>query len=626
MCGISGYISIDKEIAVADYYRAHLKIAHRGPDDEGFIAGQNGSLSLYRGDDTIEAFNHLPHLLNLQKSRFIIGHRRLSIIDLTPTGHQPLNYQNYVLVFNGELYNYIELREELISEGMKFSTNADTEVFLAGYAQWGEEAFAKYNGMWSAVIYDRNKNETTFCRDRFGIKPLYYFIDNKSIYFGSEIRFLAPFRGALAANPDMIYDYIEYGYVNHTNETMFKEIRQLSPGAFARFSESGFIETKYWNLQSKTPQSVSPEEIRDTFFDAVKLRLRSDVEVGSLLSGGMDSTSIVCSVAQNKYAEHMQTFTITFPQKELDYERKYVLDVMEKTGFENIQVDLEPQLDLLDELIDIVELPFRSLTVLAIYNIYKLVKGKTGVTVLLNGEGSDEIFGGYNFHYSYFLLSLIKNMKVGQFFRELKYISKRTERSYGDLLYDVTKSFIRGTNLGKLISRDNFFRQSRPYYFPKYSSDPYENILMMNRDYSALPEYLLYGDKISMHFSLEVRVPFLDYRLVQLAAKTGKNQKVKDGRTKYILKEAMANVLPESVLNRKDKKGFFTPHDLWLKTILADSIEKEFNEIADTGLFDFINEKEVYKEYIKYRGEVLPVKLWRLFCLSRWKKLWQVAG
>lgn len=624
MCGIDGFFSFEKKIDIKDYYPAHLKLAHRGPDDEGFIALSDGKIEEFCGDDSIKENQNRRHIKKLENSALILGHRRLSIIDLSAAGHQPFRYENYFVIFNGEIYNYIELKEELSALGMQFKTQTDTEVFIAAIAKWGMEAFHRFNGMWAAAIYETDKEELTLCRDRFGIKPLYYHLSNKTLFFASEARFILSFFDEISSNPAMIYDYVNYGYINHTEQTMFEGINQLLPGHYAVFNKSGLTKIRYYKVESQKERDIPAEKIKNIFFNSVKKRMRSDVEVGSLLSGGMDSSSIVCSISSEEMVEKMQTFTITYAEKELDFESKYVDEIIQKTGFQNTKINLEPDANLIDELTKVVEFPYRSSTELAMYNIYRYIGQNTGVTVLLNGEGSDEIFGGYNFHFPVFLLSLVSKGKLSVFIKELSAISSRTGKAKRKILLDMGKSYIRGTFLGRYIGRNSFFRQPEKYHHPVFSKDPFENILIVNRDYSALPEYLMYGDKISMNFSLEVRVPFLDHQLVNEAAKVENQQRIHSGESKYILRKSMENILPASVVNRKDKKGFFTPHDQWLKGVLAKNVEAEFEKIKEHGLFHYMNSDEIYSYYKKNINGHDQAKIWRIYCLSRWKYNWEI--
>jgi asparagine synthase (glutamine-hydrolysing) len=394
MCGITGFFSYANKIDTKKYYEAHLKIVHRGPDDEGFIYKNknNNEIEHLKGNDTIKEYQNKEHILKKPPSSLILGHRRLSIIDLTFHGHQPYSFNNLYLVYNGEIYNYIELKKELKKAGYKFETDTDTEVFLKAFHYWGIEAFNKFNGMWAAAIYDKQKDELILTRDRFGIKPLYYSLVDNNLIFGSEIKFVASFFNSLYCNEQMVYDYMEYGFIAHSKTTFFKDIYRLTPGSFAIYSKKGFLEKRYYDHLETGKIENKISAVRETLLDSVKLRMRLDVEVGSLLSGGMDSSSIVCAINYLRLRKDFKTFTITYAEKELDYERKYVEDIIKKTHFKNYSVFLEPNVNIIDKLTYIIESPYRSLTENAMYNIYAFIKNNTNITVLLNGEGSDELF------------------------------------------------------------------------------------------------------------------------------------------------------------------------------------------------------------------------------------------
>jgi len=622
MCGITGFFSYKNKIDIKKYYEAHKKIAHRGPDDEGFIYKNSKNLIEHLvGDDTIDELKSQEFLYNKESSSLILGHRRLSIIDLSAHGHQPFKYKHLHLVYNGEIYNYIELRDELKKIGYEFETDSDTEVFLKAYHCWGSESFNKFNGMWASAIYDEDKDTIVLTRDRFGIKPLYYSFMDDNLIFGSEIKFVASFMEQLYSNEQMVYDYIEYGYISHTKETFFKKIYQLESGSFSLYSSSQLIEKKYYHVKNET--ILKPiERIKKALFNAIELRMRADVSVGSLLSGGMDSSSIVCMVNQKNLKKNMETFTVTYKEKDLDFESIYVQDINTKTKFKNHSIYLTPEIEVIDKLTYILETPYRSFAQNGMYNLYNHISQNTEIKVLLNGSGSDEIFSGYNAHYMYFLLSLLRKGKVFRFINEFKKMKYRRDIKYSLLSIEFIKIVLVHYNLQKYFKKNKFFNNKKLFNNrEEKSNNPLKNEILINREYSALPEYLLYEDRISMYFSLEVRVPFLDYKLVEIAHNLKNENLIKDGITKFTLREAVKGIVPKSVYERKDKKGFFTPHDLWIKTKFFSYIEEELNEIKKDGLFDYMDHIEIYKEFI---DSGVTQKIWRIYSLSRWKKVWKV--
>src|SRR3989339_854415 len=236
MCGGSGFFSYQNTVDPKRFYQAHLKLKHRGPDDEGFVyQNYDKTIEALRGDDTVKELAGYEHIVNKDKSGLIMGHRRLSIIDLTPLGHQPYRYEGLCLVYNGEIYNYIEIREVLKSQGYCFTTSADSEVFLKAFHCWGTEAFCRFNGMWAAAIYDSQKDQLTLTRDRFGIKPLYYSFVDDNLIFGSEIKFISSFFDKLYVNREMVCQYLRYSYSDHTQQTMFRDVLQIEPGTYCEF-------------------------------------------------------------------------------------------------------------------------------------------------------------------------------------------------------------------------------------------------------------------------------------------------------------------------------------------------------------------------------------------------------
>jgi asparagine synthase (glutamine-hydrolysing) len=624
LCGITGFFSYKNKINSKKYYEAHLKIAHRGPDDEGFIYKNNNKIELLKGNDTIKEFQDKEHILNKAPSSLILGHRRLSIIDLSSHGHQPFYYKELSIVFNGEIYNYIELRDKLKKIGYSFETESDTEVFLKAYHCWGVEAFNKFNGMWAVAIYDESKDEIILCRDRFGIKPLYYSLDNNNLIFGSEIKFIASFIDNLYANERMVYEYLRFNYLSHTNETMFKNILQLEPNSYLIYSKSGTEIKKYWDLEQKENIDIEEDLIK-----AINLRMRSDVEVGSLLSGGIDSSTILGIINDKKMTTKFKTFSAVFKEQEFS-EKRYI----DKFQTDNIKLEknfIYPDAKLLveniDELIYTQEEPFRSLAVFSQYEIYKYIKENSNVKVLLNGQGADEIFTGYTEYYYDYLLELLRILNFKLFIKE--FIAFRNNRNL------TTKSLSKQiliTFLAKFIRKSDkygIFNKKFSYTSPKKKfNNLLKDSLWKSLTFSALREYLRYEDKNSMRFSLESRLPFLDFNLVNSAFSLKDSDKIDNGLSKKVLREIAKDKIPNETLNRKDKMGFVSPQEVWQKTILKNDMDKVFEVIKTDGLFDFINSSKLYDIYQKYHQNKMNdwTFIWRLYCLYKWKKVWKIKS
>ncbi|MGJ0302816.1 asparagine synthase (glutamine-hydrolyzing) [Aliarcobacter cryaerophilus] len=623
MCGITGFFSYKNKCDTKKYYEAHKKIAHRGPDDEGFLyKNENNTLEHLSGDDTIEELKNKEHIVSKKSSSLIFGHRRLSIIDLSSQGHQPYSFKNLNMVYNGEIFNYIELRDELKELGYIFETDGDTEVFLKAYHCWKFEAFNKFNGMWAAAIYDSNNDDIILTRDRFGIKPLYYSIVDDNLIFGSEIKFVSSFFDKLEANEQMVYEYLRFNHIDHSNQTLFKNIFQLEPSYYMIYSKNNIKINRYFDIQNV---KSSQEIVENYLKDSIKLRMRSDVEVGSLLSGGIDSSTILGLINNEKYTDKFQTFSAVFSEEQFS-EKKYI----DKFKTENIDLKkhfIYPKAEdlskIIEDLIYTQEEPFRSLAVFSQYEIYKYIKNNTNTTVLLNGQGADEIFTGYtNFYYVY-LLELLKTFELKLFFKEFVSLKRNRELSTKNiciqLLRTFVNSFLKRRDKYKLFNKDFDFIKPKNKF-----SDLLKNSLYQNLTFSALREYLKYEDKNSMRFSLESRLPFLDYRLVQSVFALKNEDKIRNGFSKFTLRKIAKDKIPDKTLNRKDKMGFVSPQEVWQKTILKDELDKAFKDIEKNGLFDFINKKNIFDLYENYKNNRLNdwAIIWRIYCLYKWKKVW----
>ncbi len=627
MCGITGFFSHKEKIDPRIYYKAHLKIAHRGPDDEGFIYRNScNDIEHLCGDATIETLQYRDAIYTKEPSDLIIGHRRLSIIDLSVKGHQPLSFKELYIVYNGEIYNYIELREDLKAIGYTFETKSDTEVFIKAYHCWGEAAFKKFNGMWAAAIYNRDKDELLLTRDRFGIKPLYYSYRNNTLVFGSEIKFVASFLQKLLPNERMIYDYLRFSYSDHTDETFFRDIYQVEPAHCYYFSQEGVIRRQYWELSLKAMEVH--KDIDKELLDAIKLRLRSDVPVGALLSGGIDSSAIVGTIDVFRLQEEIDTFSAVFNESQFS-EKKYIDTFVSKNIIlrkHYIYPSAVKLLSEIDRLIYIQEEPFRSLSVYSQFIIYRYIRSSTKIKVLLNGQGADEIFSGYSEHYYYYFLTLMKEGKWSLLFHEASVFKSRRELSQWILMKELLR-----------IGLSLFYKRKDKYHI--FNSIPKQGEKVKKRfdsllqqklwndlTFSALREYLRYEDKNSMAYSLESRLPFLDNRLVESAFSLTDDERIKNGISKYKLREIAKNRIPTQILERTDKMGFVSPQELWQRDDFAESFDTVFSHIKHEGIFSFINHQRVYRLYMRYaQGRMNDWGIiWRLYMVYKWKKVWKI--
>jgi len=626
MCGITGYFSKNKQINCEKFYKAHKLIAHRGPDDEGFILKSDNELVLAKGDDTVKFFDNLLHINNFENSSIILGHRRLSIIDLSSAGHQPFIYEHLSMVYNGEIYNYLELKEELKKFGYEFKTKTDTEVVLKAFHKWGIECFNRFNGMWALAIYDKKENKLILSRDRFGIKPLFYYKNKDEFYFASEIKFLLEFIDKREANQEMVIDYLKNNYLLHTEETMFKNIYQVEPGFYISIDTSiNIIKNKYWNLKIKNNKS-SKKEVENLLTDSIKIRLRADVKIGALLSGGIDSSVLVGIMDKKLNIKNLETFSAIFEGYE-EYSEQYLIEKNIKTlSIKNhfINPSYSDIKKNLDNLFYIQELPIRSLAIYSQFALYEYIHSNTNIKVVLNGQGSDEIFSGYSDHIYYYIISLFEKLQFKQVINEIKLYSKLSEKNVLMLIKQLFKIWVKERFL-KYNPKKYSLKKTKKRY-KKYFNDIFLDKLYHDLTFSALKEYLHYDDRNSMQFSIESRLPYLDYRLVELVYSLEIYKKCNNSTTKYILREIGKNYVHDKIIKNKIKMGFISPQEYWQKNELQDMFDRVFKDIRENGLFDFLNHKKFCEYYELYKiGKFSDwTFIWRLFSLYKWKQVWSV--
>lgn len=602
MCGIAGYYGA-RVPATATRVRAMTdRLVHRGPDDHGFVLVETRTGTTWTGDRSA------PH------ARFdlALGHRRLSIVDLSEAGHQPMVSASgrHWITYNGEIYNFVELREELKSLGHQFRSGTDTEVVLAAYEQWGAACLSRFNGMWAFAIWDDVEKRLFCARDRFGVKPFYYAVGPDWFVFGSEIK-------ALLEHPDVprrpnastIYDFLSMRLADHTDETFFAGIHRL-PGAHTLVYRPGHapVIERYWDCQPAFRDDTSPEaeataisRFQELFEDAVRIRLRADVPIGTCLSGGVDSSSIVVTANDLMFGEmkldraltgdRQRTFSACFEDPRFD-ERPFIDKVLAATGASSFRVFPSGTRlwDELPQLVDQMDEPFHSTSQYSQYNVMRLVR-ESGVTVTLDGQGADELMAGYPTYHSVFLATLLRAGKLGAAGREASATLRMSGRGrtaaqlllrtgYG-LLPPAISSPIR-TALAPMFSslspegrslqvirtelHDQFaerrldWLRSRSVAMHDLGRRLYEDVFQV-----GLPVLLRYADRNSMAFSIESRMPLLDYRLAEHIFSLPLSMIMRDGWTKWVFRKAMEGRLPPEVQWRKDKMGFVTPEAVWMR-------------------------------------------------------------
>lgn len=667
MCGISGIVS-STPLSSNLLQSMTDCIRHRGPDDEGFVFWSqfSGKALLFGGQDTPEGVyqSDLAYTPSSTGGRDIplrigLGHRRLSILDLSPLGHQPMCTPDgrYWIVFNGEVYNYLELRVELEKLGHTFISRTDTEVILAAYAQWGDSCLARFNGMWALAIYDTQARTLFLARDRFGVKPLYYWTSPEGLFaFASEIKQFTVLHGWRAVmNGQRTYDYLVFGITDHTEETMFSGVYQLRPGHCVTLavddanavSPGTPLSTRAWYELRPKPFAGSfdgaAREFRDLFEQSIALRLRADVPVGSCLSGGLDSSSIVCVL--NEFLRKQggralqKTFSACSDVDRFD-ERKWIERVVDKTGVDAHYV--YPALDqLFEESPSITwhqDEPFGSTSIYAQWNVFRLV-AQNGVKVMLDGQGADEQLCGYHGFFGPRLATLFRNWRLGDVVADLAGM----QRLHG---YSPTTSlkymlpYLLSEKCAHVLRRIGGYAHSRPAWLnceclQAETVDPFwklgsreGSVVGLSRAQltgSNLQMLLHWEDRDSMAHSIESRVPFLDYRLVEFVLGLPDEFKIARGMTKRVLREAMREVLPEVIRTRADKLGFVTPEEVWIRERMSDSFRNKIEQTleVDAGCFNHDAVRLEFDHIIdgKNRFNFWP---WRVANFGEWVAIFEV--
>ena len=662
MCGIFGVWNLDRRpVSLDDVLRATRLLRHRGPDDSGYwlentytgrhtpCADQDTDVRL--GLSWVEQFATDPYDL-------AFGFRRLAIQDTTPAGHQPMSSADdrFVIVFNGEIYNFLELRAELREQGSEFRTGTDTEVILAAYSRWGVDCLKRFNGMWAFAIWERRSQRLFLARDRFGIKPLYYTFDGNRFSFASEIKALVGRHGICFVPDDTaVYRYLMGGVLPSPQQgsTFFQHVHALPPASWITVGPDAVETNRYWQvpLPSNGHAGKSVEEAVDRyralFTDAVRLRLRADVPIGTCLSGGIDSSSIVCVIGRlmseeginlKQIGQHQKTFSAIYDSSGRYNERVHIENVLRSTGAEGnfthptaerLQADLERLVWHQDE-------PFVSTSMFAQWCVMQSVRER-GVKVLLDGQGADELLGGYQ-PFRMFLGDLVRRKQLGRMFTEASAIASTTGRSIWSLwaraMLQEAPDSLGGAVLKQRARRNadwsvlnpDFAHQNHralvagPAWADQRTLEA--NLLDLLQE-SNLPHLLRYEDRNSMAFGVEARVPYLDYRLVTMSFNEAAPWRIHRGWTKWILRQSMDGIVPDDVIWRRDKVGFETPENDWIKRLL-DSGPHLFDQTERSRKYlDPAGVRRKAKRWKDTGGDTLPI--WRLVNLETWLRVWSAA-
>jgi len=614
MCGICGIVALGRPAETETARRMGELIAHRGPDGSGDYSAPGVALH----------------------------HRRLAIIDLTDGGLQPFASDDgsLQLLHNGEIYNYRELRKELEGLGHRFRSATDTEVVLAAYREWGERCVERFNGMWALALWDE-KTQRLFCsRDRFGVKPFYYRYHEGRFAFASELKaFAADPETPLRPNERIVRDYILRDWFDHTDETFFEGIVKLPPAHSLIVDADGLRLQRYWELQPREAPPGDPAPlVRELFFDSVRLRLRSDVPVGTCLSGGIDSSAVAGVVdvllrteVENArpVGERQQMFTVYFDEPGFD-ERPFAEAVVARTKAAPHWISFEPD-DLVASLPAIVESqdePFRSTSICAQWYVMREA-AHSGIKVVLDGQGGDEVFAGYPAFFAAYYGDLLARGRLRTLGSELAthrrlYGSRRAaEMLTRPLIPRRLEPRLRASlsGAGPLLGRG---LQGLPETCEPDGAlfrDRLRRLQTRILTTRGLPELLHAEDRNSMAHSIEARVPFLDYRLVELLFSLDARQKIDRSRTKSVLRRALADVLPQSVSERTDKLGFVTPEARWMRGALGDLAARVFASETFRAR-GWIDPVAAERRLAEHRAGLLDAgfELWRAVNVELWAR------
>lgn len=635
MCGIAGYILKSETGRSADYIRALAKgIRHRGPDDEGccIISRATGAWHVYKGNHTVASVGqgcaHMFDDQSIAKHDLCFAHTRYSIIDLSDAAHQPFFSADgsLVCVFNGEIYNYIELRQKLMAEGIKFKTASDTEVLVEGYRFLGDAVWSMLNGFWAVAIYDFLSDTIVFARDRIGVAPLYYLELPEGFFFASTIGALLDiYPGNVEFDWDVINGFIETGIKDHENSTFYTQIRSLPASTAVTFDKRlcGFQEAneqKYWDYPSArlTPADISFDEatqrFRETLFDAVELRLRADVPVAFELSGGLDSSSVVAAAAVLR-GENITTYTAKIVgADEEPYARtirqRYAVDyrVIDKIEDDFVS-DYEPFSRIMEE-------PYDNPNDYTHFRMLQKMKDQ-GTYVVVTGAGGDEVLAGYES--AYWPKAYQELRKSGGRWHADWYEFRRRFRT-GSQSWKTLRHYLVDTPdllKRRFLKTENkvpsAFQSRAVGHRCKYGRLSFHEQSLYHFNVALVPYYMRSSDHFTMAIPIEHRFPLLDYRLVELGLQMPISYLFSGGWTKYLLRKAMEPYLPKAITWRKEKMGFTFPFKNYFVA----------NRTAFAPLLAYLKRLRILQEFLGDYDYLLkqdPVLLWRLLSTAIWMK------
>jgi len=590
MCGICGIINFDdKPVEAKKLLTMMSTMKHRGPDDEGTF---------------------------------------VDIIDLSVAGHQPMIDEGgqYVIILNGEIYNYIELKQELVLRGYHFRSNSDTEVLLYSYIEWGIGCLSKLNGMFAFAVLNKKEKSLLLVRDRFGIKPLYYYQDNNSFIFCSEIPpILKVYNQSNEPDYQSLYDFLVFNRTDQSESTFFRNVSKVTHGSYIEIKDKKIEKRRWYELREMlTLPALQPEQYREMLSSSIGWHLRSDVPVGVCLSGGIDSSTITSFLYQKFNLKDFHTFSAVYRKGEKGDETEYINEY--SSTLNNMSFTYPTAESLFDDQISLVRAhaePFPTTAIYAQYKVMQLAHNK--VKVLLDGQGADEQLAGYHYFFGYYFKELFERLRWIRLASEIRHYLKNHRSAY------ALKSFAYlylpfGIGTGykeKSCAINSAFinkvGKSSENVSSLISSKSLNDVLINHFEYK-LEHLLKWEDRNSMWFSIESRVPFLDHRLVEATLSQHSDTVINKGNTKALLREAVKGVVPERIRTRKDKIGFQTPEDTWFRN---DFYKDFIFDLLNSGSFkrrDLIDHNQAISQYKRHLNGKINISkdIWKWINLELW--------
>ncbi len=668
MCGIAGILSKENTGNIHQViHRMTTRLAHRGPDDEGYVFLDNKKILVAGGSDTSpiswqSSRNYAPrfHVLDdtCANASLAMGHRRLSIIDLTDGGHQPIcsGHENqYWMVCNGEIYNYIEIKKQMAGMGIQFTSASDMEVLLKAYIESGTRCLGMFNGMWAFVIYDPVRHILFGARDRLGVKPLYYVLNNHHFAFASEHKALLEVPSLKAeVNEKAIFPHLAYGLVEKETEGFFRNIFELHPSHFFIYNltDNRLHLERYYTL-AVTPGNTGFEpadfhEAKDEVFrlteNAIRLRMRSDIPVGFCLSGGLDSSTIVTLASQMNNHEHFSQLSLgikafTAANRSDSDESQWASVIARHAGVEwfRDEVTSETLASDLDDIIYYQDIPLYSTSTYAQNRVMRLARNNN-ISILLDGQGGDELFAGYQHFYTAWFGQLLGSFNIRRLLKELNSLgnSPTNAKSIMGSVLKLTADKTFGSRLKKelsLATKNEFSLFNSQFLKENRLQIQFSGELTMKSLNEALGDYctnyylknlLRWEDRCSMQYSIESRTPFSDdIHLIEYLFSLPGSYKIHNGWSKYILREAIKGIVPDAIRLRTDKKGFSVPQTQWLMETSA-ALKNKFLSLKDLDHISAVNKVKLEKEWDTIFSSPLHFRkmdlIFRYICYLIWLK------